>query len=190
MSATREQQRRPSRTWPDGDGGLCGRHVESDAPPDAELGIRMEHVGHWYDRDQDRSCPSSILAAFSYRITSTANTLPGYYWHSIDAGVPLSGQPNRFVYADPRFGVSYDLFGHGNTMLRGGWGVYRFVTQVNTYPGGTAVRARCGWDSHTPVDIALQMQNISKSDLFALPVGDQVCIILRRSIGADRPGPD
>ncbi len=48
------------------------------------------------------------------------------------AGVPLSGQPNRFAYPDARFGFSYDVFGKGNTMVRGGWGVYRFVTQVNT----------------------------------------------------------
>ena len=38
---------------------------------------------------------------------------PGYYWHAIDAGVPLSGQPNRFAYPDARFGLSYDVFGHG-----------------------------------------------------------------------------
>ena len=54
------------------------------------------------------------------------------YWHAIDAGVPLSGQPNRFAYPDARFGLSYDVFGTGNTVVRGGWGVYRFVTQVNT----------------------------------------------------------
>ena len=28
-------------------------------------------------------------------------------------------------------GLSYDLRGTGNTMVRGGWGAYRFVTQVN-----------------------------------------------------------
>ena len=56
---------------------------------------------------------------------------PGYYWHAIDAGVPLSGQPNRFAYFDPRLGLSYDLRGNGKTMIRGGWGAYRFVTQVN-----------------------------------------------------------
>ena len=73
---------------------------------------------------------SSILS----RVLSDYNSgkyAPGYYWHAIDAGVPLSGQPNRFAYFDPRFGLSYDLFGSGNTIVRGGWGAYRFVTQVN-----------------------------------------------------------
>lgn len=96
----------------------------------AELGIRMEHVGHWYDRAK-----TGVPVFYPGRVISdyfNGKYAPGFYWHSIDAGVPLSGQPNRFAYADPRFGVSYDLFGHGNTILRGGWGVYRFVTQVNT----------------------------------------------------------
>ena len=70
--------------------------------------------------------PDRVLADYN-----SGKYAPGYYWHAIDAGVPLSGQPNRFAYADPRLGFSYDLRGNGNTMVRGGWGAYRFVTQVN-----------------------------------------------------------
>lgn len=95
-----------------------------------ELGIRIEHVGHWYDRGK-----TGVPVFYPQRVLSdyfTGKYAPGYYWHAIDAGVPLSGQPNRFAYADPRLGVSYDVFGKGNTVVRGGWGIYRFVTQVNT----------------------------------------------------------
>ncbi len=94
-----------------------------------ELGIRMEHVGHWYDRDG-----IGVAVFYPLRVQSDYDSgkyAPGFYWHGIDAGVPLSGQPNRFVYPDPRFGLSYDVFGTGNTVVRGGWGAYRFVTQVN-----------------------------------------------------------
>jgi hypothetical protein len=94
-----------------------------------ELGARIEHVGHWYDRDGIGMAvfyPDRVLPDFN-----AGKYAPGYYWHAIDAGVPLSGQPNRFAYFDPRFGVSYDVFGKGNTVVRGGWGAYRFVTQVN-----------------------------------------------------------
>jgi len=101
-----------------------------------ELGIRIEHVGHWYDRDH-----VGLAVLYPDRILNdyyTGKYAPGYYWHSIDAGVPLSGQPNRFAYPDARFGLSYDVFGHGNTVVRGGWGVYRYVTQVNTVANGSA----------------------------------------------------
>ena len=94
-----------------------------------ELGARVEHIGHWYDRDHIGMAvfyPGRVLSDFN-----SGKYAPGYYWHAIDAGVPLSGQPNRFAYFDPRFGLSYDLFGTGDTLIRGGWGAYRFVTQVN-----------------------------------------------------------
>jgi len=94
-----------------------------------ELGARIEHIGHWYDRQH-----IGMAVFYPDRVLSDYNSgkyAPGYYWHAVDAGVPLSGQPNRFAYFDPRLGLSYDLHGNGNTLLRGGWGVYRFVTQVN-----------------------------------------------------------
>jgi hypothetical protein len=94
-----------------------------------ELGARVEHIGHWYDRQH-----VGMAVFYPDRVLSDYNSgkyAPGYYWHAIDAGVPLSGQPNRFAYFDPRLGLSYDLRGNGNTMVRGGWGAYRFVTQVN-----------------------------------------------------------
>jgi hypothetical protein len=94
-----------------------------------ELGARFEHIGHWYDRQH-----IGMAVFYPDRVLSDYNSgkyAPGYYWHAIDAGVPLSGQPNRFAYVDPRLGFSYDLRGNGNTVVRGGWGAYRFVTQVN-----------------------------------------------------------
>jgi hypothetical protein len=94
-----------------------------------DLGARVEHIGHWYDRQHTGMAvfyPDRVLADYN-----SGKYAPGYYWHAIDAGVPLSGQPNRFAYFDPRLGLSYDLFGTGETMVRGGWGAYRFVTQVN-----------------------------------------------------------
>ena len=94
-----------------------------------ELGARIEHVGHWYDRDHTGMAvfyPDRVIPDFN-----EGKYAPGYYWHAIDAGVPLSGQPNHFAYFDPRLGLSYDVFGTGNTVVRGGWGAYRFVTQVN-----------------------------------------------------------
>ena len=78
-----------------------------------DLGIRMEHVGHWYDRNGTGVAvfyPQKVLADYN-----DGKYAPGFYWHGVDAGVPLSGQPNRFAYPDARFGMSFDVFGTGAT---------------------------------------------------------------------------
>ncbi len=133
-----------------------------------EMGMRMEHVGHWYDRQKIGLAvfyPNRVLSDYE-----TGKYAPGFYWHAIDAGVPLSGQPNRFVYPDPRFGVSYDVFGTGNTVVRGGWGMYRYVTQVNTVANGAAQ----GTAAHvlgynTPGGHNIQLQNIGSLAYSACP---------------------
>lgn len=105
-----------------------------------ELGARFEHVGHWYDRGG-----TGMAVFFPDRVLSdyeSGKIDPGYYWHAIDPGVPLSGQPNRFVEVSPRFGMSYDVFGSGKTVVRGGWGGYRFAGQYNDYaPSLTTAQA-------------------------------------------------
>jgi hypothetical protein len=120
-----------------------------------DFGARVEHVGHWYDRQ------GTGMAVFIPSLVQTdANAgsyAPGYRWHGIDPGIPLSGQPNRLAFVSPRFGISYDVFGNGNTVVRGGWGAYRFVTQVNDVanPLVTAQHVR-GYNlpSHTNVQLS------------------------------------
>jgi hypothetical protein len=96
-----------------------------------DFGARFEHVGHWYDRQG-----TGMAVFFPDRVQSDFNSGkidPGYYWHGIDPGIPLSGQPNRFLFVSPRFGLAYDVFGTGNTVVRGGFGAYRFTGQYNDY---------------------------------------------------------
>jgi len=122
-----------------------------------ELGMRFEHVGHWYDRDH-----VGVAVFYPQRVLADYNDgkyAPGFYWHAIDAGVPLSGQPNRFAYPDARFGLSYDVSGKGSTVVRGGWGVYRFVTQVNTVDS-PLFTAQDVLGYNLPGGYRLQLQNI------------------------------
>jgi Carboxypeptidase regulatory-like domain len=133
-----------------------------------ELGIRIEHVGHWYDRDH-----IGLAVFYPNRVLNdyfTGKYAPGYYWHAIDAGVPLSGQPNRFAYPDARFGFSYDLLGHGDTVVRGGWGVYRYVTQVNTVANGEAQGTAAGVLSYNqPGSTILEEENIHNQAYVTCP---------------------
>ena len=94
-----------------------------------EIGARFEHVGHWYDRTGN-----GMAVFYASRVASdyyAGKAEPGYYWHAIDSGVPLSGFPNRLFFLSPRFGISYDVFGTGKTVVRGGWGAYRWADQYN-----------------------------------------------------------
>ncbi len=98
-----------------------------------EVGARFEHVGHWYDRTGN-----GMAVFYPLRVASdyyAGKPDPGFYWHGIDSGVPLSGFPNRGFFLSPRFGISYDVFGTGKTVVRGGWGAYRWADQYNDYAG-------------------------------------------------------
>ena len=155
-----------------------------------ELGLRVEHVGHWYDRDHIG------IAVFEPSLVQSdyyaGRYAPGFRWHAIDPGIPLSGQPNRFAYADPRLGLSYDLFGNGNTVLRGGWGVYRYVTQVNTVANGEAQGTAdqvLGYSSPGGHNVEMQdVQHLAYSpcpNFNATPVVNPPCGVQGGQIGLD-----
>jgi len=83
------------------------------------------------------------------------NTLPGMEWHKIDPSVPLSGTPSRLFYLDPRFGMAWDIFGTGKTVLRGGWGEYRFHDEQNVQANALAItRGNFTYSSPTAVTLA------------------------------------
>ena len=98
-----------------------------------EFGVRVDHIGHWYDRQ------GIGMAAFFPNLVlvdeADDRPNPGVRYHGIDPGVPISGSPSRFAFISPRFGVAYDVFGDSKTVIRGGWGAYRWNDQVNDYQG-------------------------------------------------------
>lgn len=98
-----------------------------------DLGARWEHLGHWYDR-------SGIgMAVFLPNMVNSdfvsGGLYPGLRWHAEDPGVANSGEPDRLAHFSPRFGMAWDVFGTGKTVLRGGFGAYRWNDQYNDFTG-------------------------------------------------------
>jgi hypothetical protein len=84
-----------------------------------DYGLRMSHLGAWYDRQ-------GVGFATWNPALYTGAVGTGFDYHKKDGSVPLSGFPDRALYYAPRFGVAYDLFGTGKTVLRGGWGMFYY----------------------------------------------------------------
>jgi hypothetical protein len=85
--------------------------------------LRFSHFGNWYDR---QGTGFAVWNPALYSASAGANSGTGFDWHGQNSKVPLSGFTNRAMLYAPRFGLAYDLFGTGKTVLRGGWGQFYF----------------------------------------------------------------
>jgi hypothetical protein len=102
-----------------------------------EYGVRLEHMGRWYDRGSAGVpvfVPSRVASDFAAGVLN-----PGLQYHGINPAIPKSGLASTFLLLSPRFGASYDVFGDGKTLVRGGIGVYRWGDSWNDLQGGVSV---------------------------------------------------
>ena len=87
-----------------------------------DLGVRFDHMGLFsptvnngmaiWDETRYNNDPGAL------------NSHTGVYWHGIDSSIPKSGVDQRLFFYSPRFGLAYDLLGHGKTIVRGGYGTF------------------------------------------------------------------
>lgn len=118
-----------------------------------DAGLRITHFSPWTDRlgfGYSVFDPSKYSSANNGACASSP-TFCGFLWRSRDNSIPASGFPSRTAFYAPRFGLAYDVFGKGNTVLRGGWG--RFYYHTAQFTNGLDTSAGAATVTVTPTSI-------------------------------------
>jgi len=112
-----------------------------------DYGLRFEHFAAPY---ANNPYGGAVFDASKYGAEFAAGKQnPGVSWHSINHSTPLSGVKQQFLVYSPRFGASIDVYGNGKTLVRGGWGMYRYGINLQDNHLGAANTAlgSVGWSA-------------------------------------------
>jgi len=104
------------------------------------VGLRADHMGQWYDTLKGGGTQVWDPSTYVNTPNPPANT--GLAWHQNNPAVPLSGWSSKLFTYNPRLGAAYDVFGTGRTVIRAGFGTYRY--QVSDNDAGNAMNGPLG----------------------------------------------
>jgi hypothetical protein len=116
------------------DSWKVSRHLTLD------YGLRVSHLGPWKDTTGSGFAawyPSDYAKDVGGSIGTAL--FPGIEWNKVNASTPISGSGSRLFFYEPRVGFAWDVFGSGRTVLRGGYGMYRFHDEQNVQNGAYSI---------------------------------------------------
>ena len=95
------------------------------------IGLRLDHEGQWYDKLGG----TQVWDPTSYVNTPNPPANTGLLWHALNSKIASSGWGSSLFLPNPRVGFAYDVFGTGKTVVRGGFGTYRYQVSDNDASG-------------------------------------------------------
>ncbi|HTD56690.1 MAG TPA: carboxypeptidase-like regulatory domain-containing protein [Silvibacterium sp.] len=97
-----------------------------------DYGLRVSHLGPWIDTTGYGFAawyPDAYAAGQGGSVNG--QTFPGIYWNKVHSSTSLAGSGSRLFFYNPRVGLAWDVKGNGDTILRGGYGIYHFHDEQN-----------------------------------------------------------
>ena len=95
------------------------------------FGLRLDHEGQWYDKIGG----TQVWDPASYVNTPNPPVDTGLLWNKISSKIPSSGWVSPLFFYNPRLGAAFDVFGTGRTVVRAGFGTYRYQVSSNDASG-------------------------------------------------------